>query len=117
MLVLVLCMQVDVKSLKRLLVESIISVCTNIILYSLYAHMGVILLTSVFMAPETAVCLPWREIFKSPFFTNNLAVVSVDEAHCIHEWLVFCCVSTGFAYYPITSRYILGEVISEEPSL
>ena len=50
--------------------------------------MSVILLMSVFMAPETAVCPPWREIFKSPFFSNNLAVVSVDEAHCIHEWLV-----------------------------
>ena len=79
--------------------------------------MSVLLLTSVFMAPETAVCPPLGEIFKSPFFTNNLAVVSVDEAHCIHEWLVSCCISTGFAYYPITSRYILGEVISEEPSL
>ena len=32
MLVLVLCMQVDVKSLKRLQVESIVSVCANIML-------------------------------------------------------------------------------------
>ena len=55
MLVLVLCMQVDVKSLKRLLVESIVSVCENIILCSLYALMSVILLTSVFMSAETAV--------------------------------------------------------------
>ena len=41
---------------------------------------------SVFMSPETAVCPPWRGIFQSPYFKQHLALVVVDEAHCIPEW-------------------------------
>ena len=41
---------------------------------------------SVFMSPETAVCPPWRGIFQSPYFKQHLALVAVDEAHCIPEW-------------------------------
>ena len=56
--------------------------------------MSFIFHTSVFMAPEVAVSPPWRESFKSPFYSENLVVVAIDEAHCIHEWLV--------SYSPIT---------------
>ena len=38
------------------------------------------------MSPESAVVPPWRGIFQCPFFTRNLAVVAIDEAHCIPEW-------------------------------
>ena len=40
----------------------------------------------VFMAPETAVSPPWRDLF-STVFKEMLAEVAVDEAHCISEWL------------------------------
>ena len=42
----------------------------------------------VFMSPESAVSPPWRGIFESPVFKKNLAVLAVDEAHCISEWYV-----------------------------
>lgn len=41
----------------------------------------------VFLAPETAVSPTWREVFSTPVFKEKLAVVAVDEAHCISEWL------------------------------
>lgn len=40
----------------------------------------------VFMSPEHAVTPPWRGIFGSPFFRRHLAVIAVDEAHCISDW-------------------------------
>lgn len=39
------------------------------------------------MSPETAVSNPWRGFFSSEL-ANKLALVAVDEAHCVHEWLV-----------------------------
>jgi hypothetical protein len=42
---------------------------------------------TVFMSPETAVKPPWRNIFQTPHFKKVLALVAVDEAHCIPEWL------------------------------
>lgn len=41
----------------------------------------------VFMSPEMAVKAPWRNIFQAPHFKEHLALVAVDEAHCIPEWL------------------------------
>lgn len=38
------------------------------------------------MSPEVAVVPPWRNIFKSPAFRENLCLVAVNEAHCITEW-------------------------------
>jgi len=40
------------------------------------------------MSPESAVSPPWRELFKSSHagFGKELAVVAIDEAHCIPEW-------------------------------
>jgi superfamily II DNA helicase RecQ len=35
------------------------------------------------MSPETAVKPPWRNIFQTPHFKKVLALVAVDEAHCI----------------------------------
>ena len=43
----------------------------------------------VFMSPEHAVTAPWRKVFESPFFRQHLAVIAVDEAHCISDWLGF----------------------------
>ncbi len=45
--------------------------------------------TAVLMSPETAVARPWKELFREPYFKANLALVAVDEAHCIQEWSVF----------------------------
>ena len=42
----------------------------------------------VFMSPEIAVRPPWRNIFQTSLFKERLALVAVDEAHCIPEWLV-----------------------------
>ena len=39
------------------------------------------------MSPEMAVQSHWRNIFQILYFKRNLALVAVDEAHCIHEWL------------------------------
>lgn len=41
----------------------------------------------VFMSPELAVHAPWRNIFQTTYFKRHLALVAVDEAHCIPEWL------------------------------
>ena len=46
----------------------------------------VVSFTIVLMSPEHAVAPPWRNVFGSPLFKKNLAVVAVDEAHCIPEW-------------------------------
>lgn len=40
------------------------------------------------MSPEVAIAQPWRNVFMSPSLKQNLVLVSVDEAHCICEWLV-----------------------------
>ena len=39
---------------------------------------------SVFMSPETAITNPWRNVFRE----RKIAMVAVDEAHFILEWLV-----------------------------
>lgn len=45
------------------------------------------LVNAVFTPPETAVSPPWRDLFSTPVFKEELAEVAVDEAHCISEWL------------------------------
>ena len=40
----------------------------------------------VLMSPEYAVTPPWRGLFGSPFFRRHLAVIAIDEAHCISDW-------------------------------
>lgn len=44
------------------------------------------LLSIVFMSPEVAVNPPWRNILRAPHFKEHLALVAIDEAHCIPEW-------------------------------
>ena len=53
--------------------------CTAVLLI-MYVHN----LALVFMSPETATTNPWRNLFSK----GKIAVVAVDEAHCISEWLV-----------------------------
>ena len=38
------------------------------------------------MPPEVAVYPPWRNIFRNSSFKEKLAVIAIDEAHCIPEW-------------------------------
>ena len=58
------------------------------ITFWLDSHVNIffLILCSVFMAPETAVSPPWRNLFSTPVFKENLAIVAVDESHCIPEW-------------------------------
>jgi superfamily II DNA helicase RecQ len=43
----------------------------------------------VFLSPELAVHSPWRNMFQTAHFKKHLALIAVDEAHCIPEWLVY----------------------------
>ena len=43
----------------------------------------------VFMSPEVGVQCPWRNIFQTTVFKKHLALLAVDEAHCIPEWYYF----------------------------
>ena len=45
------------------------------------------------MSPETAVMAPWRTLFSNLEFKKKLAIIAVDEAHCIVEWLVAFAIS------------------------
>ena len=42
------------------------------------------------MSPETATTRPWRQLFSEKYYRSNLALLAVDEAHCVYEWLVGC---------------------------
>ena len=53
-----------------------------------FMYTTVIFLILVFMSPESATTDPWRQVFGSRCFVSNLAIIAVDEAHCIVEWLV-----------------------------
>ena len=60
------------------------------------------------MSPEVAVTLPWRDVFLSPQFKERLALIAVDEAHCIVEWLESClfvlCIGCFTLHVYCTSR-------------
>ena len=40
------------------------------------------------MSPETAVAAERRKMFTDSYVKQKLMLVAIDEAHCIHEWLV-----------------------------
>ena len=66
------------------------------------------------MAPETALSPQWVDVFSTPSFMKNLALVDIDEAHCICEWLAF----TNFKSVVDGSRsklnsHIIGARISD----
>ena len=50
------------------------------------------------MSPEVVVNPPWRSVLRASTFSSRLAVVAVDEAHCIPEWLVCMTESRSLVY-------------------
>ena len=47
----------------------------------------------VFMSPEAATTSPCREVFTADYVKKHLALVAIDEAHCVLDWLVGVCQS------------------------
>lgn len=41
----------------------------------------------VFVSPEVIQSKSFREFLSNPLVKQRLAIVAVDEAHCISEWL------------------------------
>lgn len=67
-------------------------------------------LNLVFMSPETAVTLPWRNLFTNAEFQQKLCIIAVDEAHCIFEWLG----SLSYIFVILQKcLYCSGDLISE----
>ena len=46
------------------------------------------LLISVFVSPETVQSAEWKALISDPIIKKKVAMVAVDEAHCISEWLI-----------------------------
>ncbi len=40
------------------------------------------------MSPETAISSLGHEVFATDYVKEHLALVAIDEAHCIVDWLV-----------------------------
>ena len=59
-----------------------------------YSTVILILLSIVFMSPESATTSPWKQLYKEKFLKQNLVVIAIDEAHCIQEWLVHKFISS-----------------------
>ena len=71
----------------------------------------------VFMSPEVAVVPPWRNIFKSPVFRENLCLVAVDEAHCITEWYASQSKRVVHVHIPFNMLSIcVGGMTFKQPS-
>ena len=43
------------------------------------------------MSPETVASPEWRRLPAESALQRSVCKVAIDEAHCIHEWLVYGC--------------------------
>ena len=44
----------------------------------------------VYFSPEALISIPfWRELFKAPYYRNNIICLAIDEAHLVEKWYVF----------------------------
>ena len=71
------------------------------------------------MSPEVAVAAKWRDMFTDPYVKQHLVLVAVDEAHCIHEWLVSMvtgnnCVISARTYRGADFRKALNALVNCE---
>ena len=62
------------------------------------------------MSPETAVTNPWRTVFTSA----NLALVAIDEAHCIAEWLVLSSMKLPYRWPTLLQGGNIQDCISTD---
>ena len=46
----------------------------------------VFMILPVFMSLEVSLSLPMNQFFSARYVKQNLALVAVDEAHCITDW-------------------------------
>ena len=66
------------------------------------------------MAPETALDPRWVDVFSTPSFRENLALIAIDEAHCICEWLaVTNLISVVDGSWSKLYSHIIGAGISD----
>ena len=65
------------------------------------------------MAPETALDPRWVDVFSTLSFREDLALIAIDEAHCICEWLaVTNLISVDDSRSKLNS-HIIGAGISD----
>lgn len=60
----------------------------------------------VLMSPEVATTHPWRSVFEIEHVKRNLALVAIDEAHCICEWLVHNFIRYSIVRFKYSCEYI-----------